>query len=306
MKNLKLIIIGIIIFTISSPLNAQSAFRKKYFVKGSITYYEYKDQKFIENKTRKTCDNIKISDTLHLMVVNNATQKKIDTIIKIVEKQKFDTEGNKIKYEDTIITKKITRINKKDTAFFFSGEFRANVKFENNKVWINPWLYKTNFSTPTVLTNRESQIYYQLVNRRQLRIRYRQWTVSPITIPLKVQFGNDNVTKFAAGISLGGFGGHSWGWTKFTHRNKIENFERSHEITVGGLFSFQGIEIDLGNENTRETVATSIGIGITYSYDKINFGLTGGLDYAHGFGADKWTFQGRPWLGIVFGYSLFD
>ena len=153
---------------------------------------------------------------------------------------------------------------------------------------------------------RDRDYFFRLKNRQQIKLHYQQWTFTALTIPLKVQFGRDNSVNYQTGINIGSLLGYSLGNTRFTYRSKLDNFQRSQELTLGGLVNVSSIKFN--NELGREvnTGSIALGVGLLYTYESISVGATYGFDWAVGDSSTDWNYHDRPWLGFAIGYSLFD
>lgn len=243
-------------------------------------------QQFFRKKYTCPILNTYKNDTIFLQQLIDSKKEQRDTVVTIVNG--ISTETIKVTKVDTKSFKKVTE----DTTIL------GNLKFENNIIYINPWL-KKDFS------ERENIYVYKLDNRRQVKLSYNQWTFSTIAVPVKVQFGKDHKTTFSSGISLGGIFGYSRGRTSFTSRKKIDNFSRSHDFTIGIAMTLSETEFTTNDNLEISTISSSIGLGLLYSYEKVNLGLIGGIEAAHGYRSSDWNYQGRPWLGILIGYSVF-
>ncbi|MDX1348829.1 MAG: hypothetical protein R3279_01210 [Putridiphycobacter sp.] len=322
MKNITLAFL--LIFFCENINFGQSSFKKVYIVTDSISYFyktvKRKDEEKVKWKVAAykmkrswlTRDNSKYvyesKSTIYLNkkqkspITLNATDSIAVKTVELVGDKKDTTIKKIVNYEyavlndwvrDTIRNFFTTKTQKSNAT-----KMKAGLKFEKNSIVINPWYFND--------SKREWEYRYQLKNRQEIRLRYQQNTIVPVTIPLRIQFGKDNATKFTTGVSIGALFGRSIGYTRFSYRKNIENFQRSHEFTVGAVLNFSETEFTTSDSLDRKTVSTAFGLGALYSYEKINFGIVGGLEYAHGYGAEQWNFQGQPWVGIIIGYSLFE
>ncbi|TGE29538.1 hypothetical protein [Hymenobacter metallicola] len=185
------------------------------------------------------------------------------------------------------------------------------VKFDEDKIWINPNLI--NFES-------EGMYYYQLTNRQTLKLKFTEWTVSALTLPIKYRFSGDKDGKslseeFTTSVNLNLFAGYAFsGLSKFHHREKVGNVTNTRKWTVGGLIGASTVTLNKGNttaaqdpikDDTEITKGLlSLGGGVTYSFNKINIGLFTGWDLSVGDRAQDWNYNKKQWLGIAVGYSL--
>lgn len=186
------------------------------------------------------------------------------------------------------------------------GKLKANVLFEGNKLYINPWLLPSKKEADGYI-DRDEIYFYELRNRQTVKLRFRQWTFNVATVPLKIRFG-ENGSEFSTGVNLGALIGHTWGKTKFVHRKKIGNKQYDAKFTFGGFFGVDKLEFSFTDGNATEqkvkTAFTSLGLGFVYTYQKFTAGVTSGFDFAMGENSTEWTYNKRPWVGLALGYSL--
>lgn len=190
--------------------------------------------------------------------------------------------------------------------------FKGFVKFEDNKVIVNPYLRKENgkFS--------ERDIYYfKMKNRQTIRLSFTEFTVSTLTIPIKYRFKSGEIPEdFSTAFNANFFLGYSWGTSSFFHQEKVDNKSNTQKLTAGLLLGASVTEINASNtKHAKEPLIgdvkynkglASIGLGATYSLNKINVGMFYGWDYAIGESSEKWNYNKKPWLGVAVGYSLFN
>ena len=185
---------------------------------------------------------------------------------------------------------------------------KANVKFDENKtaiLWINPWLVTSNDGK---YVDRDSVYFFKLKNRQSVKVDFKQWSLNALTVPLKIRFGEK--TEFSTGANLGALIGHTWGRTTFVHRKKVGNKQYDSKLTVGLFLGADKLEFSYKNSDDEDigvkSAFVSSGLGILYSYENFSFGLTSGFDFGLGENSSEWDYQGKPWLGIALGYSLFS
>jgi len=178
---------------------------------------------------------------------------------------------------------------------------------ESNRLYVNP--YAVFDATEDSYVDEDAIYYYELHNRQSVSMRFRNFSIKLLSVPLKVRIGSDE-HEFSSDANLGAFAGYSWGKDKFTHREKIGNTKTETKRTVGLLIGSEHLEFDFVDENgesiEEETAILSVGTGIIYSYQKLTAGITGGFDFALGENADKWDYHARPWIGLAVGFSLFS
>jgi hypothetical protein len=196
------------------------------------------------------------------------------------------------------------------------------VKFVEDKIWVNP-LLTSDFED-------EGVFYYKLSNRQTLRFRFREWSASAFTLPLKFRFGGTksftgttgtDSTKtfsedFTTAINLNLFIGHTlFGRASYHYREKVDNITTTERIMFGALIGASTVTLDKNNTSAARRPLTgdtkivkgllTAGVGLTYSINKLNAGLFGGVDWSIGSSASLWNYNRRPWVGLAVGYSLF-
>jgi len=185
------------------------------------------------------------------------------------------------------------------------------VKFEEDKLWVNPNLDGD-------YTN-QGMFYYSLSNRQTVKLYFTEWSVSALTIPLKYRPQSAPSKgiphELTSDVNLNAFIGYTYsGLTAFHHREKVGNVENTRRWTIGGVFGASSLSLDKNNTSATDKKITddvtltkgmaTLGLGLAYSYNKINFGAFAGVDYTLGDAIAKWNYNGRPWLGVAVGYSL--
>jgi hypothetical protein len=262
---MKKIILSLLIIGCYQITNAQDSYKKRYYVKDKIQYKE----KYYNDKSEKT-------------------ETKPATL---------DLES-----EDGNINAKVLKIAKSDEGLLSNVAFGE--KENSNKLYINPWLV----SSKNGYIDRDKVYFYELKNRQSVKIDFKQWSFNALTVPLKMRFGKEK-TEFSTGANLGALIGHTWGKTNFVHRAKIGNKQYDTKHTFGGFLGADKLEFSFNDINDSEvkikTAVLSTGLGYLFSYQNFTFGAITGLDFSLGENSSEWDFQGRPWLGISLGYSLF-
>lgn len=187
---------------------------------------------------------------------------------------------------------------------------------EDNKVWINPFLKRKDGGKYGDYAKRKVY-FYELENRQNLKLWFNEWTVSPLTIPIKYRFGTESENgkkidpELTAGINANLFAGWTLGRTNFFHRKKVGNLSNNLRLTIGAILGVSTIELNKSNTNPAlpdETKLTkglaSLGSGLTISYNKINFGAFIGWDFGVGNQSNNWNYNKKPWVGLGVGYGI--
>lgn len=138
-----------------------------------------------------------------------------------------------------------------------------------------------------------------------------------MTVPLKYRFRDKpkNITEeFSVSANANLFLGFSMGKTSFHYREKVDNLSNTWKFTFGGFFGASSVKLNASNTSASSSPLTSeqtkgaatLGLGIGFTFNKINIGSFLGIDYAFGDDANKWNYNKKPWLGVAIGYSLFN
>lgn len=187
------------------------------------------------------------------------------------------------------------------------------VKFEEDKLWVNPNLDGD-------FTN-HGLFYYSLSNRQTVKLPFTEWSVSAMTLPLKYRPASKEAKgisqEFTSSVNLNAFIGYTYsGLTKFHYREKVGNLTTTRRWICGAVLGASTVTLDKNNTSATEKKITddvkiskgvaTVGLGVVYTYNKINFGGFTGVDYALGNAIAQWNYSGRPWFGLAVGYSLFS
>ncbi|MEJ7736718.1 MAG: hypothetical protein WKF97_04755 [Chitinophagaceae bacterium] len=125
-----------------------------------------------------------------------------------------------------------------------------------------------------------------------------------MTLPLKARLGNHKEKYFELdqGLNLG---------FTFGARKQIQS---KKELAVNYLLgiSVTNVKTDTlswhtkSNYNNTNSAALSLSTGLLFQYEKFQIGSFLGFDYIPGQLGRDWRNQGKPWIGIAIGVSLFS
>lgn len=287
---------------------AQESFKKKFYIR-----------EYIPLKGNDTIFLVKDIKTKFLTL----PQEKQDSILNLfqdreyvkytVEKQMF---GNKVLVEETVPVQKFVEQYyevKPEKANIECGTL-GFVKFENNKLTVNSFLRKNEHGK----YKREKILYYKFEDRQSMKLAFKEWNVSGLTIPLKYRFKSQDVSpEFSSSVDLNLFVGRTiFGRTNFFHRAKVGNISNSYKLSGGVFVGASTYKLNNSNTSSHEEPIpkgeeiteglASIGLGTSFSFNKINLGLFYGCDFGVGNNSKKWNYNKKPWLGVAVGYSLLD
>lgn len=248
---------------------SQETLKTKYFVKDSIEFLE------TELKIDKKGLKSPVTVSKYLKLQNKTNGSQIDTII--LDKMNSD-EGLKC------------------SVVF--GE-----KEEDNLIFVNPYLFENRYE------GRDTIYFFELENRQTISIEFTENTLTALSLPLKVRFGNAP-PEFSTGANLGALLGRTKGIHKFSYRKKTGNKEYIQKTTKGLFLGVDKLEFKFKDEADKEvtvkTALISVGLGYLYAYQKFTVGLAAGFDFGLGDNVSEWDYHSRPFISIAVGYSLFN
>ncbi|MCB0374634.1 MAG: hypothetical protein KDD04_01820 [Sinomicrobium sp.] len=161
--------------------------------------------------------------------------------------------------------------------------------------FIGPWANYVQFDMKLEDLNDKTQEYYGYSDN---------FTYGVMTLPIKLRFGNnsDRFFNFEENLNLG---------FTFGYQRKISSrVKQAHNILGGVGISRVTVDEDsltegiTTSDNTSE--ALMLNLGYLYQYEAFQVGLFLGTDLIPGSLGREWKFQGKPWLGIAIGVSLFS
>ncbi len=302
MKNL----LYLMSFLCFATLSGQESFKKAYHVPEKITL-KFNKEIFLKEEKKIMFDEMSPDEKAKI------TKKyPLGSEIEIEKEEVIDgtkvTLHEKIKIDESFYKKQFI---KKSVPVTFEGTKKSSVKFVENKLIANPFL-----------TEKDSayirDIYsYELENRQTIKLRFNEFTVSGLIIPIKYRFRDksENIPEeFTVTANANLFLGFSMGKTSFHYREKVDNLSNTWKFTLGMFIGASSIKLNSSNTATSAAPLTSeitkgaasTGVGLCFSFNKINLGAFYGYDYAFGDDSEKWDYNKKPWIGIAVGYSIFN
>ncbi|SEO08238.1 hypothetical protein SAMN05192574_105236 [Mucilaginibacter gossypiicola] len=166
---------------------------------------------------------------------------------------------------------------------------------EKDKVYIGQWANYKEFAIKPDVFNRSCLAYYGPKT---------DFTWGVMTLPIKLRFGNGKERQFSfeEKLNLGFVAGV---------RKQIESTVPQSINYIGG-FGISNVRTDsLSQKSNKSPAGTSAGafsfnVGVLYAYDNFQIGAFIGADYIPGSLGRDWKYQGRPWVGLAIGISLFS
>lgn len=211
---------------------------------------------------------------------------------------------------------------------WYNGSFIKADKFNSTLDWIrNSERIEVMNSDGTLkycIVNRYSQDYkyiWKLAVRKYIPYSYPSFSLSAITIPIKVRPGftrreKEIASEAIAAVNVGAYG--SFHLTKKAMQNKAGTFKAMDRFSVqaGPFLSASVVSLDnkntsgaiepLDSVTTRTMAAISAGAGATLNWKGFQLGIFGGWDMGIGDHARTWNHNGRLWWGFGLGYKLTD
>ncbi len=134
-----------------------------------------------------------------------------------------------------------------------------------------------------------------------------------LTLPIKIYFGGpDSVSAVQTAVGTGLYIGKKWG------RRKFVKLPHEKEITVyksaWSLNALAGInKVDIDEKNSKDGGRTfkgsftsmSLGLASGFHYKSFTVFIASGFDIPLNNKGNKWTFKGKPWIGIGAGFEIF-
>lgn len=173
---------------------------------------------------------------------------------------------------------------------------RATVyDFPDSSIYVGSWSNYKEFAIKPDDLNSYCVSYFGSKN---------EFTWGFMTLPIKLRSSNDQggVFNYEEKLNLGFVAG--WRWQL---QGKVQ---RSINAVLGfGVTNVRTDSISLKsgiNPYNTSSGAFSANIGLLYSHQNFQIGLFLGKDYIPGLLGKDWRFQGRTWLGLALGISLFS
>jgi|GEM_PF-6658672 len=132
-----------------------------------------------------------------------------------------------------------------------------------------------------------------------------EFTWGAMTLPIRVRFGRNNANRFfnfEENLNLGLSAG-----LRHQYQGTVE-----HSINFMGGFAISNVKTDSvslrsGYDSKNQSArAFTINMGVLYQYESFQIGVYLGKDYLPGVLSKLWLYQGKTWVGLVIGVSLFS
>lgn len=131
-----------------------------------------------------------------------------------------------------------------------------------------------------------------------------EFTWGVMTLPIKARFGNhdDKFFDFEERLNLG---------FAFGMKKQLRGYvEQSMNYLIGfGITNVKTDSIslkDVSMYDGKNSLALTLHGGVMYQFDSFQVGLFLGTDFVPGSVGRTWVYQGKPWIGLAIGISLFS
>ena len=309
---MKKIILFLSLFFVLFQMKGQESFRKFYWIPNQIKFNKYDSIPLL--RVRKVMFKDLKKDQQDSIREVFPTCSKIEVEFEEMFKGKKRTISRHIIVNEAFYQEQF--IEQKDTVK--RKGIKGLVKFDKNKLIVNPKLIE---NPKDSFRGHNESYFFELKNRQTAKFYFQEVTLNALTIPIKYRFRDksSNVEEeFSTSFNANLFLGYTFcGRTYFNHRRDVGNKSNYYKWTIGGFIGASTVTMTANNTSADPNPIpddgteiakglTSIGLGITYSFNKINFGGFVGWDYAIGEDANKWNYNKAPWVGLALGYSLFQ
>lgn len=168
-------------------------------------------------------------------------------------------------------------------------------KFDSEQVYIGVWANYKEFAITPEDFNTSCIPYFGTSS---------EFTWGVMTLPIKLRFGGaDNRSfNYEEKLNLGFVAG-----VRQQLRGRIQ-----HSMNYVGGFGATTVRTDSLSQKSgiapsgTTSGAFSFNVGVLYAHENFQVGIFAGSDFIPGALGKDWKYQGKPWLGLALGISLFS
>lgn len=167
--------------------------------------------------------------------------------------------------------------------------------YPEEKAFIGSWANFKRFAIKPTVLNSSCKEYYGTQT---------EFTWGVMTLPIKARMGNgdDKFFDFEERLNLG---------FVFGLKQQLKGYspQALNYLAGFGITSVKTDSITLKDVKLYEgksALALSIHAGSLYQFDNFQVGLFIGADFVPGKVGRTWKYQGKPWIGLAIGVSLFS
>lgn len=147
---------------------------------------------------------------------------------------------------------------------------------------------------------------YLLISDGSDKLKFTDFDLSPLVIPIKIRpVLNDNPLQFYGDVAIGPYFGYQRGTKSFNLTSQPT--QTSTTFCVFGTPTM--INLNAANQNdsatnTSSVLGISVGGGILFDINNLQFGLVSGWDWISGSVSQTWIYQGKLWTSFSFAYNI--
>lgn len=151
-----------------------------------------------------------------------------------------------------------------------------------------------------------SENLYILISEGSDKLRFTDFDISPLVIPLKIRPALDNnPLQFLGDVAIGPYLGYQRGTKSL---NTVSQSTQT-ALTFCVFGSPTMINLNPSNQsndtpNSSSVLGISLGAGILLDVNNLQFGLVSGWDWISGTASETWVYQGKSWLSFSFAFNL--
>lgn len=153
---------------------------------------------------------------------------------------------------------------------------------------------------------KENVVMYILISEGTDKLRFTDFDLSPLVIPIKIRpVLDNNPLQFLGDVAIGPYFGFQKGSKSFN----LTSQPTQTSTTFCAFGTPTMINLNPSNQsdsttNTNTVLGIITGGGILFDINDLQFGLVGGWDWISGTASQSWVYQGKPWLSFSFAYNL--
>ena len=155
------------------------------------------------------------------------------------------------------------------------------------------------------------ELYYFLIGPKKfIKYHFRDWDVSPLTIPIKIRpklsATSSNPTayplQFIGDVAIGPYLGYEWG-SKTYARQSFQTVSQTVALFAAPTY----IRLDptnSSNDDTNTVFGFSFGAAYLFNLNDFQIGFTTGIDIVGGDASETWVYQKKPWVSFAIGFDI--
>jgi hypothetical protein len=153
--------------------------------------------------------------------------------------------------------------------------------------------------------DRANKVYYILISEGLDKLKFTDFDISPLVIPLKIRPALDNnPLQFLGDVAIGPYFGYQKGTKSY---DSLKATQTATTFCVFGsptMINVNPTNQNNNSQNTSSVLGISAGAGILFDVNNLQFGLVSGWDWISGSASQSWIYQGKAWASFSFAYNL--